>query len=508
MADQSLQAFQLGASLFDRAQTQQRMMEQLQVQTADQIMRQRQADLQNKVQTFALGRAMKDQEDDLADVDNMNYNVQAVDTFFINPNAPFPTFRPVKSAKNQGILNQYRQQLDDYSERSKLMKGLAASKSALTSQLTKAQNWAEENNQYDVIWDNNNGLDQYGNIDPQKIRQIYSILGPKIQASQNLGKASKLADYGSVAAINSSSETPEVKAQAISIFTAKQAEQFPKEVRALMALGTPEAILAAPAADQNAKDAAIKGLAAAQKAKLSQREPLKAAVEDWKNAPPEKKNEAFQLLQAQASKFRRDVSISPYGEIELKAEIPAKTRQDLIGGIRAANTAISEIDKITDDQIESAFGLGSGFQSATQSLGLSGIPYLGLNKDQIEIESSIELLKSLVSRSLLNEKGVQSDKDKAIAARVLNADFSKLNPEQFRGKLNNAKRLFEDSIKRMESPLGIVALEEVKSGGQQSEASAQSAEPVIQTFSSMEEAETYAPVGARVRVGNKVFIKE
>jgi hypothetical protein len=508
MADQSLQAFQLGASLYDRAQTQQRMMEQLQVQTADQVMRQRQADLQNKVQTFALGRAMKDQEDELADVDNMNYNVQSVDTFFINPNAPFPTFRPVKSAKNQAILNQYRQQLDDYSERSKLMKGLAASKSALASQLNIANKWAEENNQYDVLWDNNNGLDQYGNLDPQKIRQIYSILGPKIQGSQNLSKASKLADYGSVAAINSSSETPEVKAQAISIFTAKQAEQFPKEVRALMALGTPEAILAAPAADQNAKDAAIKGLAAAQKAKLSQREPLKAAVEDWKAASPENKNEAFQFLKAQATKFRKDVSISPYGEIELKPEIPAKTRQDLIGGIRAANTAISEIDKITDDQIESAFGLGSGFQSATQSLGLSGIPYLGLNQDQIEIEGSIELLKSLVSRSLLNEKGVQSDTDKAIAGRVLNADFSKLNPEQFRRKLDNARRLFSDSIKRMESPLGIVALEEVKSGGQQSGASAQSAEPVIQTFNSMEEAETYAPVGARVRVGNKVFIKE
>ena len=482
-------------------------MEQLQVQTAESVLQRRGMELQNKARDFDLTRALKNSEDEVDDADNMNYNVQAVDTFFINPNAPFPTFKPVKSAKNQGILNQYRQQLDEYSERSKLMKGLAASKSALVNQLNIANKWAEENNQYDVIWDNNNGLDQYGNLDPQKIRQIYSILGPKIQGSQNLAKASKLADYGSVAAINSSSETPEVKAQAVSIFTAKQAEQFPKEVRALMALGTPEAILAAPASDQNAKDAAIKGLAAAQKAKLSQREPLKASVEDWKNAPPEKKNEAFQLLQAQASKFRRDVSISPYGEIELKPEIPAKTRQDLIGGIRAANTAISEIDKITDDQIESAFGLGSSFQSASQSLGLSGIG-LGLNQDQIEIEGSIELLKSLVSRSLLNEKGVQSDKDKAIAARILNADFSKLNPEQFRGKLNNAKRLFEDSIKRMESPLGIVALEEVKSGGQQSGASAQSAEPVIQTFSSMEEAETYAPVGARVRVGNKVFIKE
>ena len=53
MADQSLQAFQLGANLFDRAQTQARMMEQLQLQAADQIMRQRQYDLQNKIQSKA-----------------------------------------------------------------------------------------------------------------------------------------------------------------------------------------------------------------------------------------------------------------------------------------------------------------------------------------------------------------------------------------------------------------------------------------------------------------------
>ena len=191
MADQSLEAFQLGASLYDRAQTQKRMMEQLQVQTADQVMRQRQADLQNKLQTLALGRAMKDQEDDLADVDNMASNVASVDTFFINPDAPFPTFKPVKSAKNQAILNQYRQQLDDYSERSKLIKGLAASRSALVGQLGTANDYAKQNNDYQALWDNNNGLDQYGNPDPEKIKKIYSSYGPKIEQVRLAGETIK-----------------------------------------------------------------------------------------------------------------------------------------------------------------------------------------------------------------------------------------------------------------------------------------------------------------------------
>ena len=62
MADETLQAFQLGASLYDRAQTQRRMMEQLQVQTADQLMRQRQADLQNKIQSNAYSQALQEQE--------------------------------------------------------------------------------------------------------------------------------------------------------------------------------------------------------------------------------------------------------------------------------------------------------------------------------------------------------------------------------------------------------------------------------------------------------------
>jgi hypothetical protein len=137
--------------------------------------------LQNKARDFELTRALKNSEDEVNDVDNMNYNVQAVDTFFIKPDAAFPTFKPVKSAKNQAILNQYRTQLDDFSERSKLMKGLSASRSALTKQLTNASAYAEQNNDYQTLWDNNNGMDQYGNPDPEKIKIINSFYGPKME---------------------------------------------------------------------------------------------------------------------------------------------------------------------------------------------------------------------------------------------------------------------------------------------------------------------------------------
>ena len=58
MADETLQAFQLGASLYDRAQTQKRMIDQVNMQLADQQMRKGQADLQNKIQLNAYNQAL------------------------------------------------------------------------------------------------------------------------------------------------------------------------------------------------------------------------------------------------------------------------------------------------------------------------------------------------------------------------------------------------------------------------------------------------------------------
>ena len=124
MADETLQAFQLGASLYDRAQTQARMMEQFNLQLADQAMRKQQADLQNKIQTNAYNQALDEQSKLIEDYDNMQKNLQMRDEFFRNPKSEFPTFLPVKSKANQNVMFQISQQLDNYAPRARLQKSL------------------------------------------------------------------------------------------------------------------------------------------------------------------------------------------------------------------------------------------------------------------------------------------------------------------------------------------------------------------------------------------------
>jgi hypothetical protein len=124
MADQSLQAFQLGANLFDRAQTQARMMEQFQIQTADQIMRQRQADLQNKIQSNAYAQALAEQEAQAAEYDTFQKFNEEVGTYFNDPElkAPMPALPRFRSKVfNQEATRAY-QSLQQYSPRAKIIK--------------------------------------------------------------------------------------------------------------------------------------------------------------------------------------------------------------------------------------------------------------------------------------------------------------------------------------------------------------------------------------------------
>jgi hypothetical protein len=124
MADQSLEAFQLGASLYDRAQTQKRMMEQLQVQTAESLIQRQGMELQNKIRDNALSETIDEQAKLKNDYPNMQKNLQMRDTFFRNPNADFPTFLPVESKANQNSMFQISQQLDDFAPRARLQKAM------------------------------------------------------------------------------------------------------------------------------------------------------------------------------------------------------------------------------------------------------------------------------------------------------------------------------------------------------------------------------------------------
>ena len=138
MADQSLQAFQLGASLFDRAQTQQRMMEQLQVQTADQIMRQRQADLQNKIQSNAYAQALQEQDAQVNEFDTFqSFNNQISD--FLN-NATAGAAMPSAPRFKSKVYNQEAMKaiggIEQYSVRAEHVKAQQRLAAAAMSQQT------------------------------------------------------------------------------------------------------------------------------------------------------------------------------------------------------------------------------------------------------------------------------------------------------------------------------------------------------------------------------------
>lgn len=124
MADQSLQAFQLGANLFDRAQTQARLVEQFQQQAADQLMRQRQADLQNKIQSKAYADALAEQEAQAAEYDIFQKFNEDIGTYFNDPElkAPMPALPRFRSKVfNQQAIQAY-QGLQQYSPRAKIIK--------------------------------------------------------------------------------------------------------------------------------------------------------------------------------------------------------------------------------------------------------------------------------------------------------------------------------------------------------------------------------------------------
>ena len=124
MADQSLQAFQLGASLFDRAQTQQRMMEQMQMQTADQLMRQRQYDLQNKIQSNAYAQALAEQANQAAEYDTFQAFNQQVSDFLNNTaeGASMPALPRFKSKQFNQEATRLVNGLEPYSARAELIK--------------------------------------------------------------------------------------------------------------------------------------------------------------------------------------------------------------------------------------------------------------------------------------------------------------------------------------------------------------------------------------------------
>ena len=184
MADQSLQAFQLGASLFDRAQTQKRMMEQMQMNAAQQVMQQRQYDLQNKIQSNAYAQALAEQEFQAAEYDTFqNFNQQVAD--FLNSTtegAAMPALPRFKSKQFNQEATRLINGLEPYSARSELIKK-QAKLAAFTDQLEAKR--IDDARKYNALTRKDDGTYV---IDD-------ALIAKKRLEEEQLGKASKLGGF-------------------------------------------------------------------------------------------------------------------------------------------------------------------------------------------------------------------------------------------------------------------------------------------------------------------------
>lgn len=383
-------------------------------------MRQRQSDLNNKVQTFELGRAMKNQEDELADVDNMASNVSSVDSFFVDPNAPFPTFKPVKSAKNQGILNQYRQQLDDFSTRRRLMTGAQQTQQIVGKQLAEAIEFANSNGLHDVVWQNNSGLNEYGQIDLNKSKSILDIVTPRM--SEKTAQQAGLATAAKISSMSTSG---------------------PEAIDMMVASGK-----MTPQEGKIAKSAA--------ESKQASKSPLTAALADWQRSTEDQKDAKFQVLKAVASKSGQDIIVGPSGEFEFKKSLPQAVQTQIFNGIKSANTAIDLINNIKESDIDAAFGTGGALRSVGQKIPL--VPKFGggLNPEQIRMSQQLGSLTPLVARGLLSEQGRLTDADARRAEELIKTSYLTSSPDQVKQSLRELKGLFQNAKDRMKSPFGII----------------------------------------------------
>jgi hypothetical protein len=124
MADETLKAFELGASLYDRAQTQKRMMEQLQVQTAESLLQRQGMELQNKIRDNELSSAIGERQAQVDEYNTFSTLGKQVSDYLNNPkpDAKFPVVPPFKSKTYRLEADKMLNNLEKYSARAELLK--------------------------------------------------------------------------------------------------------------------------------------------------------------------------------------------------------------------------------------------------------------------------------------------------------------------------------------------------------------------------------------------------
>jgi hypothetical protein len=442
------------------------MMEQLQMQTADQIMRQRQADLQNKIQSKAYADALAESEAQNLEYDAFqNFNQQVSD--FLNnatENGAMPALPRFRSKQFNQQATQIINGLEPYSARAKLIKE-QTKLAAFTDELERSR--IAEARKYNALTRTADG--KYVIDD--------ALIAKKRTEEEQLGKAAKISSVAGLASedsIRALGLAPEIELQAIQTMRAKQA----------------------------------------------QKSPLTAALADWQQSAEDQKDAKFQILKAAAAKSGQDIIVGPSGEFEFRKAIPQQVQTLLFNGIKSANTAIDLIESIKPSDVDKAFSVGGALRSVGQKIPL--VPKFGggLNPEQIRISQQLGSLTPLVARGLLSEQGRLTDADARRAEELIKTSYLTSSPEQVKQSLGDLKSLFQNAKDRMKSPFGIIGEQEVlKVDTRQQEPGGQT-QPQVQVtdvfsamkqppvFNSVEEAEITVPSGTKYKVGNKFYRKQ
>ena len=136
--ENQLQAVQLGASLYDRAQTQKRMMEQFQLQSAEFLIQKQGMELQNKIRENALSDAIGEQKAQVDEFNTFSTLSKEVGAYLDNPkaDAKFPVVPAFRSKQYRTEADKMLNNLEKYSARAELVK--ARGRAETTSNILKA----------------------------------------------------------------------------------------------------------------------------------------------------------------------------------------------------------------------------------------------------------------------------------------------------------------------------------------------------------------------------------
>ena len=200
MADETLQAFQLGANLYDRAQTQKRMMEQLQVQTAESLLQRQGMEIQNKIRDNELASGISERAKFSADLPK----VQAWQSAYIqwnakgDPTAAFPA--PPTDIQSATGLKMLGDMSGPVIQSLPMMQNRFLLEKANTSQmavLNKEIDFLNENGKSDIPLQYNGGLDpKTSQINPEFRKAIFDAAAPIRQEQARLKKLSTIALAG------------------------------------------------------------------------------------------------------------------------------------------------------------------------------------------------------------------------------------------------------------------------------------------------------------------------